>query len=188
MAQSDPEPAPAADSGDTSKAELNGKAELDGTAPDQPPAESTDTAAAAEAEPEQTPEEKARRMVRTFLWTCGWLTVLAGAFLLSDIAQSQKPFGVVGWLSVVLTYLCLAALVAGYFACALDKATLRTRLLGRFDLFQLSTVVVVVAVVFGLLIPTSHKAALALALPWALTYWMYGTDRTKPPTDADPAT
>ncbi|MFD7153188.1 hypothetical protein ACFV9C_01230 [Kribbella sp. NPDC059898] len=186
MPQPDPEPAPAADPGDPSTAELNGKAEPDETAelagpsaesvkPDGPSAES-----AKPAEPELTPEQKARRTVRTFLWTCGWLTLLAAAFLLSDIAQSNKAFGVVGWLSVVVTYLCVIALVAGYFACALEKATLRTRLLGRFDVFQLSTVLVVLAVVFGLLIPTSHKAALALALPWALTYWMYGLDRAKP--------
>ncbi|HZX08991.1 hypothetical protein [Kribbella sp.] len=171
MAQSDPEPAPAAQPGNTPaadpKAELNGKTE----AADE----------AKPAEPELTPEEKARRMVRTFLWTSGWLTILTAAFLLSDIIQSNRSFGAVGWLSVVLTYLCVLALVAGYFACALNQATLRTRLLGRFDLFQLSTVLIVVAVVFGLLIPTSHNAVLALLLPWALTYWMYGLDRPKAP-------
>ncbi|WP_427887407.1 hypothetical protein ACQHIV_31070 [Kribbella sp. GL6] len=173
MAQSDPEPAPVAD---TSTAELNGQTEPDD-------AEPTEAEAAAEGEPEPTPEEKARRTARTFLWTCGWLTLLAAAFLLSDIVQSNKSFGFVGWLSVALTYLCVLVLVAGYFACAREKATLRTRLFGRFDLFQVSTLVVVVAVVFGLLIPTSHKAVLALSLPWALTYWMYGLDRTKPPAD-----
>ncbi|GAA3080246.1 hypothetical protein JOF29_004840 [Kribbella aluminosa] len=177
MEQSDPEPAPAADPGNTPaanpKAELNGKAEPDDAAEQAKPAEPS--------EPEPTPEEKARRMVRTFLWTCGWLTILAAAFLLSDVVQSDKPFGAVGWISVVLTYLCVLALVAAYFACARGRVTLRTRLLGRFDLFQVSTVLILVAVIFGLLIPTSHTATLALLLPWALTYWMYGLDRPKPP-------
>jgi hypothetical protein len=42
-------------------------------------------------------------------------------------------------------------------------------------------VVMVIAVICGLLIPSSNTAALALLLPWALTYWMYGLDRTKTP-------
>ncbi|MGZ0149933.1 hypothetical protein ACXJJ3_22930 [Kribbella sp. WER1] len=173
MAQSDPEPRPPA-------AEQNGQVESEETAASTESAESK--------EPELTPEEKARRTVRTFLWTCAWLTVLAAAFLLSDIVQSTKSFGPVGWFSVVLTYLSVAALLVGYFACALGRATLRTRLLSRFDLFQVSTLLIVIAVVFGLLIPTSHKAAVALLLPWALTYWMYGLDRAKPPADSDATT
>ncbi|MFC6158096.1 hypothetical protein [Kribbella jiaozuonensis] len=150
--------------------------------PDTEPAAAAEADAEAEAKVEESPEEKQQRTIIRFLWSCSWLTVLTGVFLLSGVLQTYKTYSALSWLGAVVAVLCLVALIAAYVACARGKLTLRTRLLGPFDLFQLSTLVMVVAVICGLLIPSSNTAALALLLPWALTYWMYGLDRTKTPT------
>jgi hypothetical protein len=134
-----------------------------------------------EAKVEESAEAKQQRTIIRFLWSCSWLTVLTGVFLLSGMLQTYKTYSALSWLGAVVAVLCLVALIATYGACARGKLTLRTRLLGPFDLFQLSTVVVAIAVICGLLIPSSNTAALALLLPWALTYWMYGLDRAKTP-------
>ena len=135
-----------------------------------------------EAEVEESAEAKQQRTIIRFLWSCSWLTVLTGVFLLSGMLQTYKTYSGLAWLGAVVAFLCLLTLIAAYVACARGKLTLRTRLVGPFDLFQLSTLVMVIAVICGLLIPSSNTAALALVLPWALTYWMYGLDRTKTPT------
>jgi cation transport ATPase len=163
MAQSDPEPEP------TTEAEAEAAA--------------TEVPEKTQAEKDAEAADQARRAVNRFLWSCAWLTVLVGVFLVSGMIQSDRSFGVLGWLGAVLTCACLVALTAAYVLCARDRLTLRTRVLGPFDFFQVSTVVVVVAVICGLLVPTSNKSALALLFPWALTYWMYGLDRTKKPAD-----
>ena len=157
----DIEPAPAAEAGSDAGSDA-------GTAP--------------EAEVEESPEAKQQRAITRFLWSCSWLTVLTGVFLLSGMLQTYKTYSALAWLGAVVAVLCLLALIAAYVACARGKLTLRTRLLGPVDLFQLSTVVVAIAVICGLLVPSSNTAALALLLPWALTYWMYGLDRAKAPT------
>ncbi|HEY3562429.1 MAG TPA: hypothetical protein VGL05_33415 [Kribbella sp.] len=135
--------------------------------------------------PEVDPAERARRTVRAFEWSCGWLTLLAGAFLISGMAQSRN-FGGLAWVGAVVVIVCVLALTALYVLCARDRVTLRTRLFGSVDLFQASTVVVVVAVIGGLVVPSNNHSALSLLLPWALTYWIYGMDRVKPPTDSTP--
>jgi hypothetical protein len=163
MAQSDPEPEP------TTEAQAAGKPGV----PEKTQAEKDAEAAA-----------RAGAAENRFQWWCAGLTVMIGVFLLSGILQSDQSFGVLGWLGVVLTYLCLAALTATYVFCAKDRLKLRTQVLGPVDVFQASTVVVVVAVICGLLVPTDSKAALALLFPWALTYWMYGLNRTKKPADS----
>ncbi|MEV4267069.1 hypothetical protein [Kribbella sp. NPDC049584] len=165
----DTEPAPAAE------AETGSEPAAD-TGPD------AEAGTGREAEVEESAEAKQQRTIIRFLWSCSWLTVLTGVFLLSGILQTYKTYSALAWLGAVVAFLCLVTLVAAYVACARGKLTLRTRLLGPFDLFQLSTVVMAIAVICGLLIPSSNTAALALVLPWALTYWMYGLDRTKPPT------
>ena len=165
----DTEPAPAAEAetGPESAAETGSESETD-TGP--------------EAEVEESAEAKQQRTIIRFLWSCSWLTVLTGVFLLSGMLQTYKTYSGLAWLGAVVAFLCLLTLIAAYVACARGKLTLRTRLVGPFDLFQLSTLVMVIAVICGLLIPSSNTAALALVLPWALTYWMYGLDRTKTPT------
>jgi hypothetical protein len=134
-----------------------------------------------EAEKQAEAEETSRRTVARFLWSCAWLTVLVAVFLFSGVLQVGGDFGAAAWLGTVVVYLCMAALVAAYVGCALRRITLRTRLLGPVDVFQVSTVIVAVAVICGLAIPTDNKSAIALLFPWALTYWMYGLDRAKKP-------
>ena len=34
----------------------------------------------------------------------------------------------------------------------------------------------------GLLVPTDNTPALAVLLPWAVTYWLYGLEKTEAPT------
>jgi cation transport ATPase len=145
------------------------------TEPEKTEAEKT------EAEKQAEAEETSRRTVARFLWSCAWLTVLVAVFLFSGVLQVRSDFSAVAWLGTVVVYLCMAVLVAAYVGCALRRITLRTRLLGPVDVFQVSTVIVVVAVICGLAIPTDNKSAIALLFPWALTYWMYGLDRTKKP-------
>jgi cation transport ATPase len=170
MAQSDPghEPAPDADPGTTSAA----GAETESEAKTEPKTE---------AELKAEAEAKQQLTVSRFLWSCAWLTVLVGVFLLSGMARAGGGYNVFAWLGAVVAVLCLLALIAAYAACARNKLALRTRLLGRFDVFQLSTAVVAIAVICGLLVPNRNSSALALLFPWALTYWMYGLDRTKEP-------
>lgn len=171
MAQSDPEPE------STTEAETEA-AEKPGVP------ETTQVPEKTQAEKDAEDAERARAAENRFQWWCAGLTVMVGVFLLAGILQSDRSLGVLGWLGAVLTYCCLIALTAAYVFCARDRLTLRTRVLGPIDLFQTSTVVVVIAVICGLLVPTDSKAALALLLPWALSYWMYGLNRTKKPTDA----
>ncbi|MER7246762.1 hypothetical protein [Kribbella sp. NPDC000426] len=176
----DTEPAPAApeaETGSEAVPEPEAETETEGETED-----GTEGDAKGEAEVEETAEARQQRTIIRFLWSCSWLTVLTGVFLLSGVLQTIQTYGALAWLGAVVAVLCLAALIAAYVACARGKLTLRTRLLGPFDLFQLSTLVMVIAVICGLLIPSSNTAALALLLPWALTYWMYGLDRAKAPT------
>ncbi|NIK55553.1 hypothetical protein [Kribbella shirazensis] len=164
MAQSDPEPEP------TTEAEAEA-------------AEQPGVPVKTQAEKDAEAAERARNAENRFQWWCAGLTVMVGVFLLSGMLQSDQSFGVLGWLGAVLTYICLIALTAAYVLCARERVKLRTRVLGPVDLFQASTVVVVIAVICGLLVPTNSKSALALLFPWALSYWMYGLHRTKKPAD-----
>src|SRR3954451_10584773 len=123
--------------------------------PESKPGPDTEPAPAAEAEtgsesaadtgPEATVEESAeakqQRTIIRFLWSCSWLTVLTGVFLLSGMLQTYKTYSGLAWLGAVVAFLCLLTLIAAYVACARGKLTLRTRLVGPFDLFQLSTLV-----------------------------------------------
>lgn len=177
MEQSDPgrKPAPDADPGTTPEAGAETESQTETDAQEAKPEPKTEAELKAEAEAKQ------EQMVSRILWTCGWLTVLVGVFLLTGMFHANGSHNVLSWLGAVVAVLCLLALIAGYIACGRSKLTLRTRLLGPFDVFQLSTVVVAIGVICGLLVPNSNNSALALLLPWALTYWMYGLDRAKTP-------
>ncbi|TDW18049.1 hypothetical protein [Kribbella kalugense] len=177
MEQSDPgqKPAPDADPGTTPEAGAETESQTEADAQEAKPEPKTEAELKAEAEVKQ------QLMVIRFLWTCAWLTALAGVFLLTGMFRADGGYSVLSWLGAVVAVLCLLALIAGYAACGRGKLTLRTRLLGPFDVFQLSTVVVVIGVICGLLVPNSNNSALALLLPWALTYWMYGLERAKTP-------
>jgi hypothetical protein len=162
MAHSDPEPEPTAAAEAAADAEA---VEDDGD----------------EAEPKPDPEQ-ARRTVDRLLWSSAWLTVLVGVFLVVGILQSDSDYGVLAWLGAVVTVLGLLTLIATYFACARKRLTLRTRLRGPVDVFKASTLVMVIVVICGLLVPTDNTPALAVLLPWAVTYWLYGIDKTAEPT------
>jgi uncharacterized membrane protein YdbT with pleckstrin-like domain len=192
--QSDPEPAPAAGPGTTPEAAEVTETEVTDAADPKSGAEadskdskdskdSEDSKVESDAEPEEDPAERARRTTRAFEWSCAWVTLLAGAFVISGMVQNDKKFTALAWLGAIVVVVCVLALTALYVGCARDKVTLRTRLFGAVDLFQASTVVIVIAVICGLVVPTDNHSALSLLLPWALTYWIYGM---KPPADSAP--
>ncbi|MEV6265751.1 hypothetical protein AB0L64_01195 [Kribbella sp. NPDC051936] len=171
MTRSDPEPEPTA----AADAAVEAEAARD----------SGDSGATRESadEAEPTPDpEKAERTVERLMWSSAWLTVLVGVFLVVGIARSDSDYSAYAWLGAVVAFLGLLALAATYFACARKRITLRTRLRGPIDVFKGSTVVMVIVVICGLLVPTDNTPALAVLLPWAVTYWLYGLEKTEAPT------
>jgi hypothetical protein len=133
----------------------------------------------APSEPEPVPDpERARRTTRRLLWACAVLTVFVGAFQLSGILRSAGEYDALAWIGVVVTAVCLAGLVIIYAACALDRLSLAARV-SRVDLFQVTTVLLLVAIVAG--IATRSTTALALLLPWGLSYWLHNLPRTDAP-------
>ncbi|MEU8222996.1 hypothetical protein [Kribbella sp. NPDC048915] len=130
----------------------------------------------AEAEPKPDPEE-AQRTTDRLMWTSAWLTVLVGVFLIAGLPDVGGGYGALAWLGTVVAVLGLLTLIAVYVLCARDKFTLRTRLFGPIDVFKGSTVLVAIVVLCGLLAPTGTTSALAVLLPWAITYWLYGLEQ-----------
>lgn len=185
MVQPDPDPKPAAAGDPEPVADTEAAARVE--AAPEPTAEPKAVTDAAdeddgdeeEAEPKPDPE-KARSAVERLMWTSTWLSVLVGVFLLTGIFQADGGWDGLAWLGAVVAILGLLALIAAYAGCALNRITLRTKVVGPVDLFQVSTLVVAVVAICGLLIPTNNSAALAILLPWAVTYWLHGL--TKPPT------
>lgn len=173
MVQPDPDPKPAAaDSEPVAEAEAAARVEAVAETEADNEADEND-GDEEEAEPKPDPE-KARSATDRLLWTTAWLTVLVGVFLLSGMFQADRGYGVLAWLGAVVAILGLLALFAAYAGCALHRITLRTKVLGSADLFQASTLVVAIVVICGLLVPTNNSAALAILLPWAMTYWLHG--------------
>lgn len=126
----------------------------------------------APSEPDPVPDpERARQTTTRLLWACAVLTLLAGVFQLSGILSDADGYDGLAWVGVVVGAVCLLALIAVYSACALGRVTLRARVLQRFDLFQVTTVLLVLAIVAG--IPIHSTTALALLLPWGLAYWLH---------------
>jgi len=111
---------------------------------------------------------------------CAALTAMVGLFQFADIVSGLGQYGAMAWLGVIVAMLAVLALIALYGACALERATLHTRVLGRLDLFQVATVVLLVAITAGILIPTRNTTALALLLPWGITYWVHGLGAVTP--------
>ena len=135
--------------------------------------------APSESEPVPDPE-RARRTAGRLLWAAAVLTLIVGLFQLAGIIPGARVYDALAWIGVSVTGLAMLGLIAIYVACALDRASLRQTVLGRFDLFQVSTVLMVLAIVAGVLVPTRNSTALALLLPWGLTYWL----RNLPTSDA----
>ena len=137
----------------------------------------------APSEPDPVPDpERARRTTTRLLWACAVLTLLAGVFQLSGILSDADGYDVLAWVGVVVGAVCLLALIAVYSACALDRLTLRTRVLQRFDVFQVTTVLL--AARDRRRHPASTaRPRLALLLPWGLTYWLHNLNA---PTSSAP--
>ncbi|RZT14659.1 hypothetical protein EV649_5434 [Kribbella sp. VKM Ac-2569] len=179
MVHPDPDPKPAAAADSEPVAETEAAARVEAVAEPEAEKEAEDLGDEEEAEPTPDPE-KARNAAERLMWTSAWLTVLVGVFLLSGMLQADGGYNILAWLGAVVAISGLLALIAAYAGCALNRITLRTKVVGPADLFQVSTLVVVIVVICGLLVPTNNSAALAILLPWAVTYWLHGL--TKPST------
>jgi hypothetical protein len=171
MVQPDPDPKPAAAA--DSEPVAGEAVDLDAVTEEDAEDEAEDE----EAEPKPDPE-KAQSAVDRLMWTSAWLTVLVGVFLLAGMFQADRAYDTLGWLGAIVAILGLLALIAAYAACALKRITLRTKVVGPADLFQISTLVVAIVVICGLLVPSNNSAALAILLPWAVTYWLHGLTKT----------
>jgi hypothetical protein len=178
MAHADPDPEHPAESATNPKPNQQPDADQQSD-PQLDADQQSDPQLDAEAEPRPDPET-AKRTEGRFLWMCAWLTAIVGVFLLSDYLRDDGSFSALAWLGVVVEVLCLIGLITAYALCALDRTTLRSRPAGPLDLFQLTTIVMVIAVVVGVLIPPQHRTALALILPFGLSYWLYNLPRTTP--------
>ncbi|TCC53057.1 hypothetical protein E0H75_04810 [Kribbella capetownensis] len=125
--------------------------------------------------PEPDPVQ-ARRTTTRLLWACAALTVLVGVFQLAGILNGDGEYDALAWIGVAIAAVSLLALIGIYCACALERLSLRTRVF-RLDLFQVTTVLLLVAIVAGVLVPSSNTTALALLLPWGLTYWLHNLNQ-----------
>ncbi|MDX6283310.1 MAG: hypothetical protein QOH03_4381 [Kribbellaceae bacterium] len=135
--------------------------------------------AAAEPNP-----ERAQRTTIRVLWGCAVLTAFIGVFLVADITKSSDRYDTAAWVGIALAGLAILALAALYVACGLGRVTLGTKV-GPTNLFQLSSICLVVAVGADILIPGRDTSSLALLLPWGITYWLHNLNR--PPADGQSA-
>ncbi|MGW6280438.1 hypothetical protein [Kribbella sp. NPDC055071] len=154
--------------------------EPDPAAADAVPDHETDGAdeGAAEEETEEETEPKvdageARRTRTGFLFTCAGLTGAVAVFQLSGALIQADKYDALAWVGAVVALVAFVVLIVGYIACAIGRVTLRTKLIGRFDFFEVSTAVVLLAIVAGVFVVPGSTTALALLLPWALTYWLH---------------
>jgi hypothetical protein len=111
-------------------------------------------------------------------WASAVLTAFVAVFQLSGILSGADEYDALAWVGVAVAGLCLLALIAIYSGCALSRLSLHRRVLERFDLFQVTTVLLLLAIVAGVLVPTRNTTALALLLPWGLTYWLHNLKPT----------
>lgn len=124
---------------------------------------------------EQSPE-RAQRIVTRLFWGCAALTLMVGVFLAVDVvkADSYKPLA---WLGVALSAIAILGLTALYCGCALGRVDLGRVVVGKLNLFQLSTLGLVLAVGADILIPDRNTGGLALLLPWGITYWLHNLNQ-----------
>ena len=76
-------------------------------------------------------------------------------------------------MGVGLSGVAILSLAALYVGCALGRLRLDQQIVGKVDLFQVSTTCLVVAVAADILIPDRQTGGLALMLPWGITYWVH---------------
>jgi hypothetical protein len=140
-----------------------------------------------DAEPadQAEPAEPAKQSPKSLFWVCAAVTLLVGAFQYGHSLSGMDGFDVLAVLGLVVLTVLLLALAGLYALCALERAELRQRLFGRFDLFQASTILCVAAVLVGVLIPPRATTTLGLLLPFGIGYWLYHLSADK--ADADKA-
>ena len=126
--------------------------------------------------------DKVQRTTTSLLWTSSVLCLVIGLFLVADITSSHGKYGPLAWVGVGLSTLMILALTATYAACALNRLQLTQLLIGRLTLFHATALCLVTAVGADILIPERDTGALALLLPWGITYWLHNLKPT--PTDA----
>lgn len=124
---------------------------------------------------EQSPE-RAQRIVTRLFWGCAALTLMVGVFLAVDVvkADSYKPLA---WVGVALSAVAILGLTTLYCGCALGRVDLGRVVVGKLNLFQLSTLGLVLAVGADILIPDRNTGGLALLLPWGITYWLHNLNQ-----------
>jgi hypothetical protein len=133
--------------------------------------------AAAEPSP-----ERAQRTTKRLLWTSAGLTLLVGVFLVSDVIRMADRYTALAWVGVALSALAILSLALLYAGCASGRLSLEQRAVGKFTLFQLSAICLVVAVGADILIPERNTGGLALLLPWGITYWLHNLRPAAPNT------
>lgn len=107
------------------------------------------------------------------LWAAAALTAVVGVFLLADVVGESAQYGGLAWTGVALAAISIAALLAIDVACAVGRLALNQPLVGKFTVFQATTVLLVVAIGADILIPARDTGSLALLLPWGITYWLH---------------
>lgn len=116
----------------------------------------------------------------TFYWVCAIACLLIGLFLVADVVQSSSRYGATAWTGVALSAVLILGLTALYAGCARGLLEMRQVLVGNFTLFHASTLAVVAAVGADILIPDRDTGALALLLPFGITYWLYNMKAAEP--------
>jgi FtsH-binding integral membrane protein len=116
----------------------------------------------------------------TFYWVCAIVCLMIGLFLVADVVQSSSRYTATAWIGVAVAAVLILGLTALYAACARGRLDLRQVLTGNFTLFHASTLAVVAAVGADILIPDRDTGALALLLPFGITYWLYNLKPAEP--------
>ncbi|GAA1564862.1 hypothetical protein GCM10009789_18040 [Kribbella sancticallisti] len=125
--------------------------------------------------------ERAQRISKRLLWTCAALTAVIGVFLVADVVKSADTYQPQAWVGVTLSALAMLGLIVLYVGCARGRLDLGQSAVGKLNLFQLSTVGLVIAVGADILIPDRDTGGLALLLPWGITYWLHNLNREPKP-------
>ncbi|GAA0575616.1 hypothetical protein HPO96_15940 [Kribbella sandramycini] len=134
-------------------------------------------------EPKPDPE-RAQQTTNSLYWVCAAVSLLVGVFQYSRVLADPGAAGVLGWVGLAVVTLLLLGLAGLYVLCALERVTLKDRVLGRFDLFQVSTLLLVVTILVAVLIPPRSTTALSLLLPWGIGYWLYHLVAPQPDGDS----
>ena len=126
--------------------------------------------APAEPEPDAEP---AKQSPKSLFWVCAAVTVVIGAFQYSHSLSGPGGLDVGAVLGLIVMTVLVLALAGIYALCALERTDLHHRLHSRLDLFQAMTILFVVAVLVGVLIPPRTSTTLGLLLPFGIAYWLY---------------